>query len=80
MLPTGAAWQEPGRVEVRPWALQAGLHKQVSAPQGRGARASLLLALTSARGSRELFGQEELLWFVSVFPRCQLYLLDFTHQ
>lgn len=40
-MPTATAWQEPGRVEMRPWALQTGLHMQVSAPQGRGARSQL---------------------------------------
>lgn len=67
-------------MEVRPWALQAGLHKQVSAPQGRGASCQLAAGAHQCQRVPGAVGQEELLWFVSVFPRCQLYLLDFTHQ
>lgn len=63
-------------MEVRPWALQAGLHTQVSALQGQGARCQLAAHQRVPGG----VGQEEMLQFVLVFLRCQLYLLGFTHQ
>lgn len=41
---------------------------------------SLLLVLTGVWRAPGAVEQVEMLWLISVFLRCQLYLLDFTHQ
>lgn len=66
----GEALGSPG------WAAHAG-----KCPAGTGCQVpALLLGLPSAQRVLGAVGQEEMLQFVSVFPRCQLYLLGFTHQ
>lgn len=81
-------------MEVSPWALGGGRgcwKGSASSPRcathsgkfpaGTGCLGpSLLLVLTSVRRAQGAVEQAEMLQLISAFLRCQLYLLDFTHQ